>query len=315
MHRVDVCEFDAGVFTNLTPDHLDYHQTMERYRDAKAILFRMLGDSVQKGFPKAAILNHDDGASAHLRGLTRVPVISYGLTTGADMTAGGIEPDGFGTKFVARHSGEAVRVLTNLMGEYNVSNCLAAIAAAVSQGVAFAAAAQTLESFPGVPGRMELIDAGQQFRVVVDIASTEQSMRNVLRMLRPATPGRLIVVFGAAGDRDPGRRSGIARAVAAAADAAVVTNEDPRSEDPQAIANEILTSLSDYGFADRSCVELDRRKAIERAFGEASASDTVLLAGKGTEQSIVIGGTHVPWDERRVARELLERRGADRTTT
>jgi UDP-N-acetylmuramoyl-L-alanyl-D-glutamate--2,6-diaminopimelate ligase len=194
---------------------------------------------------------------------------------------------------------------------------------AVSQGVPFGDAVAALASFRGVPGRMEIIDEGQPFRVIVDIASTEQAMRNVLRVLREATPGKLIVVFGAAGERDRERRSGIARAVAECADYAIVTNEDPRSENADAIIDEIAQALagatpdSQPGAAmphwmERDQVEriADRRAALARAFELArpGAGDTVLLAGKGTEQSIVIGTTHHPWDERRVARELLRER-------
>jgi UDP-N-acetylmuramoyl-L-alanyl-D-glutamate--2,6-diaminopimelate ligase len=305
MHRVDMCEFDVGVFTNLAPDHLDYHGSMPAYCDAKALLFRMLGESVEKGFAKAAVLNADDPASAEIRAVTRVPVIRYGLGSGADVTAADIAPDGFGTKFTTQMAAESVAVRMGLMGAYNVSNCLAAVAAAVSQGVAFADAVRALESFAGVPGRMELIDEGQPFRAVVDIASTEQAMRNVLTMLRQATTGRLIVVFGAAGERDTARRGGIARAVAEAADFAVITNEDPRGEDPQAIIGEIAAALGAHGFGGRFEQEPDRRRAIELAFNRAGKGDTVLLAGKGTEQSIVIGSVHHAWDERRVARELL----------
>lgn len=307
MHRVDMCEFDVGVFTNLAPDHLDYHGSMAAYRDAKAILFRMLGESAEKGFAWAAILNADDPASEELRAVTRVPVISYGLEPGADLTAIDVAPDGFGTKFTARMSGESITVRTGLLGAYNVSNCLAAVAVAVSQGVPFAAAVRAFESFPGVPGRMELIGEGQLFRVVVDIASTEQAMRNVLEMLRQATKGKLIVVFGAAGERDTARRDGIARAVAEVADFAVITNEDPRGEDAQAIIDEIAAALRARGFGARFEQEPDRRRAIELAFSRAGKGDTVLLAGKGTEQSIVFGTTHWPWDERQVARELLAR--------
>ncbi len=305
MHRVDMCEFDVGVFTNLAPDHLDYHGSMAEYRDAKAILFQMLGTSAEKGFGKAAILNEDDSVSKDLRAVTTVPVISYGLESKANLTALDIKPDGFGTKFRARMFGESVSVRTGLLGEYNVSNSLAAVAVAVSQGVEFSGAVRALENFPGVPGRMELIEEGQRFRVVVDIASTEQSMRNVLRMLRRATKGKLIVVFGAAGERDRARRRGIARAVAEAADYAIITNEDPRGEDPQAIVDEIASALATHGFGRKYEAELDRRQALEIAFAQAGKNDTVLLAGKGTEQSIIIGNVHWPWDERRIARELL----------
>ncbi|MEK7693576.1 MAG: UDP-N-acetylmuramoyl-L-alanyl-D-glutamate--2,6-diaminopimelate ligase [Chloroflexota bacterium] len=305
MHRVDQCEFDVGVFTNLAPDHLDFHGSMAEYRDAKAILFRMLGTSAEKGFGKAAILNADDSVSGDLRAVTIVPVITYGVRAPADMTAVDITQQGFGTRFTARMFGEQVEVKTGLLGDYNVSNCLAAAATAVSQGVEFSEAIGALANFPGVPGRMELIDEGQPFRVVVDIASTEQSMRNVLRMLRSVTPGKLIVMFGAAGERDKGRRRGIARAVAGTADYAVITNEDPRGEDAELILDEIASALKKAGFGRKFDREFDRRRAMKMAFERAGKGDTVLLAGKGTEQSIVIGNTHWPWDERRIARELL----------
>jgi UDP-N-acetylmuramoyl-L-alanyl-D-glutamate--2,6-diaminopimelate ligase len=303
-HRVDQCEFDAGVFTNLSPDHLDYHGSMAEYRDAKAILFRMLGQSAEKGFGKAAVLNADDSVAADMRAATVVPVITYGLREHADLMGLEVKPDGFGTRFKAKMFGELVEVRTGLLGDYNVSNCLAAAAAAVSQGAEFKAAIQSLATFPGVPGRMEMIEEGQPYRVVVDIASTEQAMRNVLRMLKPVTKGKLIVVFGAAGERDVARRKGIARAVAELADYAVITNEDPRSEPPDAIVDEIAAGLRSHGMR-RFDRELDRRQALEMAFERAGKHDTVLLAGKGTEQSIVIGEVHWPWDERRIARELL----------
>ena len=196
-----------------------------------------------------------------------------------------------------------------LLGDYNVSNCLAAVGVALSQGIPLEDAAAAFATFRGVPGRMEIIDEGQPFRVIVDIASTEQAMRNVLRVLRPTTKGKLIVVFGAAGERDRERRHGIARAVAALADFAIITNEDPRSEDPGAVINEIAGALETTGW-DSSRFERieERRAALAKAFEIASPGDTVLLAGKGTEQSIVIGTTHHPWDERQVARELLRER-------
>ncbi len=308
MHRVDRCEFGVGVFTNLAPDHLDYHATMESYRDAKAILFRMLGASRQKGLPKAAILNADDPASIYLSEVAAVPVTTYGLQSPADVGAHDIMQAGFGTRFTATMLGREVTAETRLLGDYNVSNCLAAVATAASQGVGFGEALMSLASFPGVPGRMELVDEGQPFRVVIDIASTEQSMRNVLLMLRPITRGKLIVVFGAAGERDVERRSGLARAVADHADWAVITNEDPRRENPDVILDQIASALKLSGFGGKFDREPDRTDAIACAFVQAGDGDTVLLAGKGTETSIIFGTTHVPWDEGAVAERLLKNR-------
>jgi len=307
MHRVDQCEFDVGIFTNLAPDHLDYHGSMVAYRDAKAMLFRMLDASAGKGFAKAAILNADDSATPDIARATAVPRITFAVDGRADLTAHDIRMDGWGMRFSARMFGQDVPAFLPLLGEYNVSNALAAVACAVSQGADFSDAVASLERFRGVPGRLELIDAGQPYRVVVDIASTEQAMRNVLRMLRAVTSGRIIVLFGAAGERDPARRRNIARAVADAADLAIITNEDPRNEDPDVILDEIASALKSRGWFEgrKYFRELDRRQAMEIALKQAEPGDTVLLAGKGTEPSIVIANTHWPWNERRIARELL----------
>lgn len=314
VHRVDECAFDVAVFTNLTQDHLDFHGTMDAYRDAKATLFRMLGDGAPKpGIEKAAIVNADDSASAAMLDAAppKARCIRYGVSGDGDLIASDITTGSAGTEFVVRSGGERMRARSPLFGDFNVANGLAAVAVAVSQGAALGDALEALATFPGVPGRMESIDAGQPFRVIVDIASTEQAMRNVLRVLRPATNGRIIVVFGAAGERDVERRSGIARAVAAGADYAVIANEDPRGEDPDAIIGHIAAALSAAGWreADRFERCADRREAIARAFGRAEPGDTVLLAGKATEPSIVIGPVHHPWDERAVARKLLAGRG------
>lgn len=308
LHRVDRCEFDVAVFTNLTPDHLDFHGTMDAYGAAKAKLFAMLAQSPDKGLAKAAVVFADDPASElMLTAAPGVPPVRYSLRDGGDITANELRSDGLGMRFVLRASGRSIEARAPLLGDYNVANCLAAAAVAMSQGVPVSDAADALASFRGVPGRMEHIDEGQPFAVIVDIASTEPAMRNVLRALRPATSGKLIVVFGAAGERDVARRSGIARAAAEGADFAVIANEDPRSEDPDAIIAEIARALDGAGWREgtRFVREPDRRRAIALAFERAGADDTVLLAGKGTEQSIVIGREHLPWDERVVARELL----------
>jgi UDP-N-acetylmuramoyl-L-alanyl-D-glutamate--2,6-diaminopimelate ligase len=308
MHRVDQCEFDVGVFTNLAPDHLDYHGTFEAYRDSKAELFRMLDRSMDKGLLKFAILNADDESSTYMASVTHARALSFGTKARSDVAGTDIATTAGGTAFRVVGAGEPFDARVPLFGEFNVSNCLAAIAVGVSQGV-WPETIRALATFPGVPGRMEIIDEGQPFRVVVDIASTEQAMRNVLRVLRPTTKGRIIVVFGAAGERDRERRHGIARAVAEFADHAIITNEDPRSEDPLAIIDEIAGALDRAGSGDGRYDRIeDRRTAIAQAIRLASEDDCVLLAGKGTEQSIVIGTTHHPWDERRVARELLRER-------
>jgi UDP-N-acetylmuramoyl-L-alanyl-D-glutamate--2,6-diaminopimelate ligase len=190
-------------------------------------------------------------------------------------------------------------------------NCLAAVAVALSQEIALEDAAAALASFPGVPGRFEVIDCGQPFTVVVDIASTPAALEFVLRTLRRATKGRLWVVFGAAGGRDPARRDGMGRVAAELADRAVLTNEDPRHEDPDAIIEAIASAMRDAGRREGEDFARvpDRREAIQHAFAHAAPGDTVLLAGKATETFMVFGDRHVPWDERATARQLLSGAG------
>jgi UDP-N-acetylmuramoyl-L-alanyl-D-glutamate--2,6-diaminopimelate ligase len=295
------------VFTNLTRDHLDFHGTMDAYREAKGGLFSMLDLASQKPFPKAAILNNDDPVSAYMRTLSDAPVLTYGLTSEADFQALDVVTEGFGLRFTLLTDGEALTVSLPLIGRFNAYNALAAVAVAHSQGTAVAAAVESLAGFPGVPGRMERIDAGQAFAVFVDIASTPVALENVLNALRPATAGKLWVVFGAAGGRDPARRDGMGRVAGRLADRCVLTNEDPRDEDPDTIIETIASALRETGRREGTDFvrEPDRTEAIRYAFEHAAAGDTVLLAGKATETTMVLASGAVDWDERAVARSLL----------
>jgi UDP-N-acetylmuramoyl-L-alanyl-D-glutamate--2,6-diaminopimelate ligase len=310
LHRLDECAFDVAVFTTLSSDHLDFHGTLDEYRAAKGRLFQMLDESPDKGVAKAAVLNADDPASEYFGGLTRARTLTYGIDAPAEVRAEEIALDGLRARFEIVTAGARASAEAPLAGRYNVSNCLAATAVALSQGASLAEAARALASFPGVPARLERIDEGQPFRVVVDIASTPQALRRVLEVLRPVTEGRLTVVFGCAGERDPGRRDGMGRAAAELADFAVLTNEDPRREDPDAIIEQIASALRTAGRreGDGFARVPDRRAALRYAFERARAGDTVLLTGKGTEPSIIMGNEAIPWDERAVARELLRER-------
>jgi UDP-N-acetylmuramoyl-L-alanyl-D-glutamate--2,6-diaminopimelate ligase len=308
LHRVDECAFDVAVFTTLSSDHLDFHGTLEEYRDAKGRLFRMLDESSAKDVPRAAVLNVDDPASAYFRALTRTPIVTYGLEQATDVRAESVQAEGLASRFRLTTPSGAADVSAPLAGRFNVYNCLAAAAVGLSQGLSLHEIVRGLESFPGVPGHLQLIEAGQPFRVVVDIASTPEALRKVLEVLRLVTEGRLWAVFGCAGERDPGRRDGMGRVAGELADFVVLTNEDPRREDPDAIIEAIAAGLREAGRREEDdFVRVpDRRGALRYAFERTQPGDTVLLAGKGTEQSIVIGTEHIPWDEARVARELLE---------
>ncbi|MGD0115501.1 MAG: UDP-N-acetylmuramoyl-L-alanyl-D-glutamate--2,6-diaminopimelate ligase [Dehalococcoidia bacterium] len=313
LNRVDECEFDVAVFTTLSSDHLDFHGDAAGYLAAKGRLFEMLDQSVDKGVPKTAVLNADDPASASLRACTRGRAVTYAIDAAADLRAESLHLEALASSFdlvgaFGRLPVRGLPVSLPLPGRHNVYDALAASAVALSLGVAPQAVSDGLAAFNGVPGRMEMIDCGQPFAVVVDIASTPEALRRVLQVLRSTTKGRLIAVFGCAGERDPNRRDGMGRAAAELADLAVLTNEDPRSEDPDAIIDEIARAVVTAGRREgRDFVRVpDRRAAVRRAFELARPGDVVLLAGKGTEQSMVIGDTHIPWDERVVARELLQ---------
>ncbi len=306
-HRLDGCEFDVAVFTNLTRDHLDFHGTMERYLAAKGLLFELTAKSNTKDFAKAAIFNNDDPASRKLADLTDLPRLTYGLSMGSDFRATQVEVSGVAIQFQAEYSGAEFKVRAPLIGEFNAYNCLAATAVAVSQGIDAGQALAALEGFSGVPGRLERIDHGQPFQVFVDIASTPAALEKVLVALRPSTPGRLWVVFGAAGGRDSARRDGMGRAAGRLADLVVLTNEDPRDEDPEAIIEDIAAGLRETGSQkDKDYFEMPGRlDAIRFAFSQAGAGDTVLLAGKATETTMVFGREARAWDERATARAIL----------
>ena len=307
LNRLDECGFDVAAFTTLSSDHLDFHGHMADYLAAKGRLFEMLDESVDKGVVKTAVLNADDPASATLRSRTSAKAVTYGIDAPADLRAENLRLDALQSDFdiVGPFGRQPVRL--PLPGRYSVSDALAASAVALSLGVSPEAIAVGLAAFEGVPGRTEMIDCGQPFRVVVDIASTPEALRRVLQVLRPLAKGRLVAVFGCAGERDRGRRDGMGRVAGELADFAVLTNEDPRSEDPNAVIADIAAGLVDAGRHEGSDFVrvVDRREAIRHAFAISRTGDVVLLAGKGTEQSIVIGDEHVPWDERRVARDLL----------
>ena len=309
LQRVRGCAFDIGVVTNITHEHLDFHKTLENYRRAKARLFEMLEPARDKGLhvSPVAILNQDDVSYEILKPYCRVPILSYGIDTPATVRAVDLRLDAEQTRFrVLLPTGE-IEIVTHLVGRFNISNCLAAISVAYSLGISPTLIAETLATVQGVTGRMERIDEGQPFTVIVDYAHTPDSLEKVLSILRPLTSGKLMAVFGSAGERDRQKRPIMGKIAAQKADFFVITDEDPRDEDRLRILQEIAEGARSLGKRegeDFLCIA-DRREAIAAAFARANKGDTILLAGKGHEQSIIIGTTKVPWDDRRVAREQL----------
>lgn len=310
LHKLDHCEYDVAVFTNLSPDHLDFHGTFDAYAAAKARLFAMLDTSVQKGVPKLAVLNADDPSWRRMAEATRARRLTYALDAPADLRAAALALHADGSDLRIETPAGPIEARLNLPGRFNAVNALAAAAVALGLGIAPATIAGGLSRARGVPGRMQRVDAGQPFTVIVDYAHTAASFQKVLETLRPLTSGRLIAVFGCAGERGAERRSGMGGVAARAADYAILTSEDPRGEDPAAIIAEIAAAMRAAGAAEGERFErvVERREAIERAFTLARPGDLVLLTGKGHEHSIQTAGGSLPWDEAAVALELL--RGA-----
>jgi UDP-N-acetylmuramoyl-L-alanyl-D-glutamate--2,6-diaminopimelate ligase len=290
--RVGGVVFDAAVFTNLSQDHLDHHGSMESYFEAKATLFA-------EDRTRHAVLNLDDAWGRRLLDVP-VPVTTFGLDPAADVRAERVRTGVDGLVF--RVGGR--EVTSRLRGAFNVSNCLAAIASSGVVGVDADAAIEGIASADHVPGRMEPVDSGQDFLVVVDYAHTPDSIRTVLAAARPLATGRVIVVFGCGGDRDRAKRFPMGAAATEGADLTVITTDNPRSEDPHDIIAEVERGAAEGG--GRYLVEPDRRTAIRLALAQARAGDVVVVAGKGHEVEQELAGGAVPFDDRVVVREELD---------
>jgi UDP-N-acetylmuramoyl-L-alanyl-D-glutamate--2,6-diaminopimelate ligase len=293
--RVGGLRFDAAIFTNLSQDHLDHHGSMESYFAAKASLFT-------EDRAKHAVVNLDDAWGRRLLDVP-VPVTTFGLDPAADVHAEDVrtEPDGLAFRVDGRE------VTSSLRGGFNVSNCLAAIASSGLVGVSTDDAIRGLADAGQVSGRMEPVDAGQRFLVVVDYAHTPDSIRTVLAAARPLATGRVIVVFGCGGDRDRAKRFPMGVAATEGADLTVITTDNPRSEDPLDIIAEVERGAAEGG--GRYLIEPDRRAAIRLAVRDAHSGDVVVVAGKGHERVQELADRSVPFEDRVVVREELEALG------
>ena len=309
LHRLDDIDFAIGAVTNITHEHLEHHRTIESYWRAKAILFDRLGPG------GTAVVNLvDPGARSVLTFVPPANLIRYSSTgaTDADLLVDHLVLGDSGSRFDLHWRGETVAISLPLVGGFNVDNALCAAGIALGLGVSLPTIAGGLSTAPAPPGRMVSIDEGQPFGVVVDYAHTPESLTKVLSLLRSLRPeGRLIVVFGSAGDRDPTKRPIQGEAAGRHADHVIVTNEDPRTEDPDAILEEIASGARRAGRRDGADLDLiaDRRSAIAHAITISRSGDTILLAGKGHEGSIIVGHEKLPWDEEQVARDELRAAG------
>lgn len=312
-HRVDACEFDVGIVTNITWEHMDEHGNYENYRAAKARLFESLEKTRAKpqGNPRLAVINRDDQSFYFLNNLIRVKKLSYGSHESADARAENVRYSRDGITFFVDAPNLHVEVKSALAGAYNVSNCLAAFTAAVyGLGIAPEVAARGLASLPGIPGRMERIELGQPFTAIVDFAHTPNALKVALeaaRAMLPAPSGRVIAVFGSAGLRDKAKRRMMAEVSAELADLSVLTAEDPRTESLEGILSEMATGATSRGGREGETFwrVADRGEAVRFAVKMARPGDIVLACGKGHEQSMCFGVTEYLWDDRTAMRAAL----------
>jgi UDP-N-acetylmuramoyl-L-alanyl-D-glutamate--2,6-diaminopimelate ligase len=307
--RVTGIGFDVAVFTNLTRDHLDYHGTMERYFAAKRLLF----DGTKYPAPRVAVLNAGDPyfpALAHAAAKAGSQVVTYGVGIQADWRADDLRLTPAGAEFSLASPFGSTGIKSGLAGEVNVLNLLAALAAANARGVPFDQLANAIPMLKPVPGRFQPVDAGQPFTVIVDYAHTDDALRNLTalaRQLIAGTQGRVITLFGCGGDRDRTKRPKMGQAAGEGSDFVVVTSDNPRSEDPEAIIAEILPGLAVTG--TRYIVEADRTRAIALALTEATPGDVVLLAGKGHEKEQILRNGTIFFDDAEVALSALRTLG------
>jgi UDP-N-acetylmuramoyl-L-alanyl-D-glutamate--2,6-diaminopimelate ligase len=299
LKRVHGCAFQVAVFTNLTRDHLDFHGDMDRYFAAKRRLF----DTYLR--PDGhAVINADDPRAAELSAVSRGKVWTFGLDQKADVSAAGISLSLKGTRFRAHTPRGDFDVETPLIGRFNVENFLAGLTTALALGLDPAVALRGLLTMKGVPGRLELVNAGQDFAVIVDYAHTDDALKNLLETVRELKPRRLITVFGCGGDRDRTKRPLMGAVAARLSDVVVVTSDNPRSEPPEAILEEIQRGMNGSRRGERHAI-VDRRDAITRALEMAGPGDAVVIAGKGHETYQVLRDRTIPFDDRQVARDLL----------
>jgi UDP-N-acetylmuramoyl-L-alanyl-D-glutamate--2,6-diaminopimelate ligase len=297
--------FRCVVFTNLTEDHLDFHGSMEAYRGSKALLFHHVERGPEE-LPAGAVVNVDDPAAAEILRGSEDRVLRFGRGPEADVRLLEAEAGPSGIRMRVAYPGGKHGITSPLLGSFQVDNLLAAFAAAISLGLDPATAARGLGRARGVPGRMERVDCGQSFPVLVDYAHTPDALRRALESLRPFTPGRIIVVFGCGGDRDRAKRPLMGVAAARAADLIVLTDDNPRHEDPAAIRAAARAGIESAARAFREIG--DRAEAIRAALEEAREGDTVLIAGKGHESVQLRGDESLPFDDREVAASLLAAR-------
>lgn len=307
LERIAGCEFDVGVFTNMTRDHLDFHNTFDNYAAAKANLFKMLGDKTNVKSGKTAVINIDDPVADFMLSSANCTKMTYGVQKRADLLATDIKIEADGAKFVICTPQGNISLSLNITGLFNVYNVLGAVGASLAEGVGLQAVKQALESFKSVPGRFELIDAGQQFSVIVDYAHTPDGLENILKTAKEFAKKRIIVVFGCGGDRDRTKRPIMGALAVKYADVVIATSDNPRTEDPEKILDEIESGIIQANKDNKPYKRIaDRREAIFSAIALAEKDDIVIIAGKGHETYQILKDRTISFDDREVARDAIK---------
>lgn len=302
--RVYGCDFDVAVFTNLSQDHLDYHKDMSDYLRAKTLLFTGLGNTYAND-KKYAVLNADDKYSEFIAKSTAQHILTYGLEKDADVKASNINLKIDGTSFTLSSPVGEIEIESNLIGKFNVYNMLAAASAAIVLDIPLTTIKTALEKVKGVAGRFEQVIAGQNYAVIVDYAHTPDSLENVLQTIHEFKEGKVYVVVGTGGDRDRTKRPLMAEVAVKYSDEAIFTSDNPRTEDPKQILNDMITGLSASNYE----VIENRKDAIYEAIDRAEEGDIVLIAGKGHETYQEINGVRYDFDDRVIAKEAIEKKG------
>jgi UDP-N-acetylmuramoyl-L-alanyl-D-glutamate--2,6-diaminopimelate ligase len=298
-NRLASINFHAAAFTNLTGDHLDYHKTTENYLTAKSKIFESLSPD------STAVLNKQSSYSEQIAAGTKAKILWFAVDDETDLSAEIHSIDGSGTTFTLRYQGQSIRIKTPLLGRFNVANHLAAAGLCLAAGLDLKTVARGLSSLDAIPGRLEKVKSDAPFTVLVDFAHTDDALDNVLSTLKPLCKARLIVVFGCGGDRDKTKRPRMAKVVEKFADLAIVTSDNPRTENPHDIISQIITGFKDPG-SPKIKIEPDRKKAIALAIESAKKNDVVIIAGKGHENYQIIGKQKFPFSDQQIALELLK---------
>ncbi|MEH7234868.1 UDP-N-acetylmuramoyl-L-alanyl-D-glutamate--2,6-diaminopimelate ligase [Bacillus sp. JJ1562] len=297
MGRVQGCDFNIAVFSNLTQDHLDYHRTIDEYRRVKGLLFTSLGNRFEIGSPKYAVLNNDDPVSKEYARATAATIVTYGIHHDSDIVASNIRMSSSGTEFDLQTPFGSYEVKMNLIGLFSVYNVLAAIATCIVSQIPISRIIKAIEKVRGIPGRFEIVNQGQNFTVIVDYAHTPDSLENVLKTVKQFSKGKINVIIGCGGDRDRLKRPLMAKIATKFADVPIFTSDNPRSEDPLEILKEM-----EAGVVGESYITIpDREKAIFYAISNAGENDIIVIAGKGHETYQIIGNKTHSFDDRLVA--------------